>query len=611
MVLYEKDGSRGLLLPSNAQLFNAEHEPVQPPKRGRTWWKFAVVAAVLVGSYCLAFGSHCSSHLNVITSALDRSTASMSDVCPQEPVLQPSRYADLWTELSKEISTDGDFREQAVNWLSGAVRIRTESFDGMGPIDEDPRWKAFEPFHEYLLGSFPLVHTTLKLTKVNTYGLLYEWVGSDTSLKPLLLAAHQDVVPVDDTTVHEWTHPPYSGHYDGTHALRSTAKANYPRSASVETLLKNGFKPRRTVVLAFGFDEEASGFYGAGTLAPFIKDLYGKDGIALIVDEGSGFTRDLGSWIASPGVAEKGYFNVKAEVRTPGGHSSVPPPHTSIGILAALLVHVEKNPVKAELTRDQPVYWTLQCMGAHAKEVPSDLRKAIARSAHSDKALKQLESVVLQNRVLESLVGTTQAIDLIQGGVKSNALPEQAWAVINHRITVTSSVAEVEERDTNLLKDLAREFNLTFTAFGSEVLSEADVAPSKGSLVLDDFANTALEPAPLTPTTGDEAGAYRLLSGTIKAAFSAWSRAATSNWDVARDEDIIVAPSMMTGNTDTRFYWDLSRHIFRYNHHNGKSNNSLGSGIHTVNEHIVVDTFLEMIVFFTTLILNTDESTSI
>ncbi len=34
-------------------------------------------------------------------------------------------------------------------------------------------------------------HTTLKLTKVNTYGLLYEWEGTDASLKPLLLAAHQ------------------------------------------------------------------------------------------------------------------------------------------------------------------------------------------------------------------------------------------------------------------------------------------------------------------------------------------------------------------------------------------------------------------------------------
>jgi len=34
-------------------------------------------------------------------------------------------------------------------------------------------------------------HKRLTLTKVNTYGLLYEWKGADSSLKPLLLAAHQ------------------------------------------------------------------------------------------------------------------------------------------------------------------------------------------------------------------------------------------------------------------------------------------------------------------------------------------------------------------------------------------------------------------------------------
>jgi hypothetical protein len=34
-------------------------------------------------------------------------------------------------------------------------------------------------------------HESLTLTKVNTYGLLYEWKGSDDTLKPLLLAAHQ------------------------------------------------------------------------------------------------------------------------------------------------------------------------------------------------------------------------------------------------------------------------------------------------------------------------------------------------------------------------------------------------------------------------------------
>ena len=80
----------------------------------------------------------------------------------------------------------------------------------MGPVGEDERWEAFGPFHNYLRQAFPLTcviiflfvfflqragvniklffffsisHKNLTLTKVNTYGLLYEWKGSDDSLR--------------------------------------------------------------------------------------------------------------------------------------------------------------------------------------------------------------------------------------------------------------------------------------------------------------------------------------------------------------------------------------------------------------------------------------------
>lgn len=66
--------------------------------------------------------------------------------------------------------------------------------------------------------------------------------------------------------------------------------------------------------------------------------------------------------------------------------------------------------------------------------MPEKLRKAIKKSVSSDKALKALEAILSEDRELKSYIGTTQAIDLIQGGVKTNALPESAWAVVNHRI---------------------------------------------------------------------------------------------------------------------------------------------------------------------------------
>jgi Gly-Xaa carboxypeptidase len=125
---------------------------------------------------------------------------------------------------------------------------------------------------------------------VNTYALLYEWTGTNSSLKPLLLAAHQDVVPVDPKTVDEWTHPPYSAHFDGKYIWgRGTSDDKSGLVGiltAIETLVEKGFKPERTVVLAFGFDEEISGPHGAKQLGIKMEEVYGEGAFAFIVDEG-------------------------------------------------------------------------------------------------------------------------------------------------------------------------------------------------------------------------------------------------------------------------------------------------------------------------------------
>jgi Gly-Xaa carboxypeptidase len=82
------------------------------------------------------------------------------------------------------------------------------------------------------------------------------------------------------------------------------------------------------------------------------------------------------------------------------------------------------------------MFTTFQCIAEHAELVPSSLRRIIKESVHSDKALESLQSFIHTDKDVYSLVTTTQAIDLIGGGVKSNALPELAWAVVNRRISV-------------------------------------------------------------------------------------------------------------------------------------------------------------------------------
>jgi len=145
---------------------------------------------------------------------------------------------------------------------------------------------------------------------VNEHGLLYTWQGSDVSLKPLLLMAHSDVrlrrvpilsgrdelwlkhkqvVPVNETMTETWTHPPFSGHYDGEYIWGRGSeddKSNLIAMLTViELLLSQGFRPARTVILSIGFDEEggAEQSYGARCLAQELLSRYGKDGVEMIV----------------------------------------------------------------------------------------------------------------------------------------------------------------------------------------------------------------------------------------------------------------------------------------------------------------------------------------
>ncbi|KAG5636676.1 hypothetical protein H0H81_007206 [Sphagnurus paluster] len=589
----EKKGA-GPLLPPQAPAL---------PQRNRHLRKILVAISVVLYS---AYIWRCTQAIPKLRNQIYSTTGAQ---CLQVEVLVPEKNGELWESLSATFRTK-DFEAEAVNWLGGAVRVKTESYDDMGPVGEDPRWDAFGSFHEYLESVFPLVHKTLELTKVNTYGLLYVWQGADASLKPIVLAAHQDVVPVNPATADEWTHPPYSGHFDGAKVWGRGSSDDKGGLigvlSSVESLIQAGFQPARSVVLAFGFDEEISGRQGAQKIVRVLLEKYGKNGVALVVDEGggSGFAEVHGSVFAMPGIAEKGYLDVHVEVNAPGGHSSVPPKHTSIGILSALLVEYENNPYTVELTKQDPLYSTLQCFGQHAKDLSEDFRRTIRRSSSSKKELHKLEKAVFKDPTYKALVGTTQAIDVIQGGVKSNALPERAFAVVNRRISVTSSTDEVMAHDAKLLEKLAQKFNLTYSAFGTKYSQEADGAPSSGSLTLSDGYGTALAPAPVTPMVGKDAAPYQLLAASIKATYNSHRGLNETN------EIIIVKADFPPLGLDTRYYWDLTRHIFRYNHSNaGKKTNRM-AGIHTVNEAIEIDAFVEMIRFFTTLILNADETTT-
>ncbi|KAF7311976.1 Carboxypeptidase S [Mycena indigotica] len=527
---------------------------------------------------------------------------SLDDVCPQPSALSPIVNKAVWANATRQFEAQ-DFKTRVVQLLGGTVQIPTITFDDMQAVGTDPRWEVFKSLHAYLKQAFPLAHSHLTLRKINTYALWYEWKGTDASLKPIFFAAHQDVVPVDPLTESDWAHPPFSGFFDGDR-IWGRGSADDKNGligvlTALEILLEANFSPSRTIVAAFGFDEEISGFQGAEYLSKALLQEYGPNGFAFIVDEGPGMVNMFDTLVALPGVTEKGYIDITINVTSPGGHSSNPPSHTSIGVLSALVVQYENNPNQASLSRDSVPFQTFQCLAEHTLSIPPPLKSLIQNSMTSDESLHALESVLGQDPLYRSQISTTTAVDVIRGGVKANALPELATVIINHRILAergsVNSVAEVRDDDTKLLKPVANSFNISFSAFGVPI----STGSAAGNISLGNVGQ-AFDSAPITPA----AAAYDLLAGTIVSTYN--TRLGHSSGD---DKTVVVSPTIMPANTDTRHYWDLTPNIFRYGHGNtaGLGLEGTLNGIHSVNESIDANDFVEMIRFFALLALNADE----
>ncbi|KAL1406987.1 hypothetical protein Q8F55_006400 [Vanrija albida] len=503
--------------------------------------------------------------------------------CPAQPA--PLNVGDNWDPAT----VDG-YPLSASQRLARAVQINTVSQDNAPADPKDPAFDGHYKFAEYLEAEFPKVYGALEHEAVNTHGHLYTWKGSDEGLKPVYLMAHEDTVPVNPETLDQWTHGPWEG------AITTDEKGApgtwiWGRGASdcknslvgilaaVEKLVDEGWTPERTVLIGFGFDEEISGGRGAGPISALIEERYGADGIAFLVDEGfSGVEDDVyGLRIASLGMAEKGSTSVKLTVDTLGGHSSVPPPHTGIGYISRFIAKLEDNPFKPELTEQSPYLKYLSCLSEYAPAFPSKLSKALRNPKKWGKLAKKLAS---KDRVVNAFLSTTTAVDLINGGVKVNALPEVVTAVVNHRVSFVSTVNDTRQHYLDVLVPYAKKLGFSVTAFGNEephtdrhLTIEAVPRGTEGGL----------EPAPHTPS---DAPPFALLAGTIKTVFG---------------EDTIVSPTGMYANTDTARTWRLTKHIFRFN----PARLSDSVNVHTVNERMNLDGHLSTIRFYYKLLHNT------
>ncbi|MCB2223454.1 MAG: M20/M25/M40 family metallo-hydrolase [Actinobacteria bacterium] len=317
--------------------------------------------------------------------------------------------------------------ERFLDRLAEAIRIPTVGHEDRSLVDTS----QLDRMHAFLAESYPLTHQHLARETVAGHSALYTWEGLDPAAAPILLMAHIDVVPVEPGTEASWQQEPFSGVRSGGYLWGRGALDDKCAVISVfegvESLLADGFTPTRTVYLSIGHDEETGGGEGAAAVAALLAER----GVRLdfVLDEGGAVALDMLPGVEDPvallGVAEKGYLNVELTAAGGGGHSSMPPPSTAVGMVAAAVAALERQPMPARLDVQREFF------DAIVPVLPSKLAFALR---HADRLGPLLERRLGASPTTNALIRTTAAVTIVEGGVKPNVLPQQARAVINFRI---------------------------------------------------------------------------------------------------------------------------------------------------------------------------------
>ncbi len=333
--------------------------------------------------------------------------------------------------------------KKAAEHISGAIRIKTISNPDKSLVD----WNEFKKFEKFLEESYPLIHKTMTKEVVNEASLMFHWKGTKPELDPMALLSHQDVVPIEEGTEENWTHPPFEGYNDGEMIWGRGAldMKNHLICVmeAIETLISEGFTPERDVYLCFGQDEEvvASGESGANSMMEIFKER----GIHLdsIIDEG-GAILDLdikgvisGKKLVGVGIAEKGYTDFKVSVHSKGGHSSQPPKHSAIGELANVIRDLENHQFKSEL-----MPFIKDLFSGVGRNCTYPVRLVTCNLNLLSPVIKQ---VMKQIPPAACLIRTTTAITMAEGSPAANVLAQNANVTINFRQMPGTTVADVEK----------------------------------------------------------------------------------------------------------------------------------------------------------------------
>jgi len=439
------------------------------------------------------------------------------------------------------------------NHLSKAIRFPTISNQDSNLFKAD----VFEEFIQWVLLTYPNMAEQMQVKRLGTYSLLFKWQGSQKNLKPILLTAHYDVVPVIPGSENLWEHPPFAGIIAndiiwGRGALDDKSAVISMLEAG-EMLLTDGFKPERTVYFSFGHDEELGGPKGAASVTNHLKN----QGVQLLwsLDEGSFVTQNIMAGISEPvatiNVAEKGSVTLQIVAKAAGGHSSMPPRNHAIGVLAEAITKLQDNPVPGGLEG-----LSAEMLDQLSRHMPFTERMIFANLWLFGGLL---ESTLSESQITNAMLRTTTAPTMLSGSVKVNVLPIEAIATVNFRLHPRDSIEDLEKYVSRLVAHQQIEVR----------------RPGNNGIAASEVSDWHSE-------------GFQTIAHSLRMVYG----------------DIAVAPGLMVAGSDSRHYAEVADNAFRFNPMLvGPSDLA---GFHGTNEKISIENLVKATQVYALIIENSN-----
>ncbi|MEU7020122.1 M20/M25/M40 family metallo-hydrolase [Streptomyces sp. NPDC046203] len=340
---------------------------------------------------------------------------------------------------------DATALDEVVTFTSGLIRIDTTNRGG-GDCRERP---AAEYVAERLAGA-GLEPTLLERTPGRT-NVVARIAGTDPTADALLVHGHLDVVPAEAA---DWTVHPFSGEVrDGVVWGRGAVDMKNMDAmvlSVVRSWAREGFRPRRDIVLAYTADEEASAEDGSDFLAERHPGLF--EGCTEGISESGAYSfhPEPGMTLYPIAAGERGTAWLKLTARGRAGHGSKVNTANAVTRLAEAIARIGAHQWPVRLT---PTVRAALTELAALYGIDTDVD---APDFDTDLLLDKLGPAAA---LVEATVRNSANPTMLEAGYKVNVIPGQAVAYVDGRMLPGTEHEFAETMDRLTGPDVEWEFH--------------------------------------------------------------------------------------------------------------------------------------------------------